>query len=92
MDANETVARVIGIVSAALIYFVPAIIAKRRHIENLEAIFLVNLVFGWTILGWIGALIWSIIEKQKGQGVHRLTVCPNRGCPQSPAARQALGD
>ena len=65
MDANEALAHVIGILSAALIYFVPALIAKRRHIENLEAIFLVNLVFGWTVLGWIGALIWSIIEKQK---------------------------
>ena len=64
MDANEAVARVIGILSAALVYFVPALIAKRRHTENLEALFLVNLVFGWTVLGWIGALIWSIIEKQ----------------------------
>ena len=65
MGANEAVALVIGILSAALIYFIPALIAKRRQIENLEAIFLVNLVFGWTVLGWIGALIWSIIETQK---------------------------
>jgi len=48
-----------------VVYFLPALLAKKRGTENLEAIFLVNLVFGWTVLGWIVALVWAIVEKTK---------------------------
>ena len=48
-----------------LAYLVPVLIAKLRDTENVEAILLVNLVFGWTVLGWIAALIWAIVEKLK---------------------------
>jgi hypothetical protein len=40
-------------------YFFPSIIAWRRGHHNLLSIFLLNLLLGWTGLGWIGALIWS---------------------------------
>jgi hypothetical protein len=29
----------------------------------LTGIFWVNLLFGWTVLGWIAALIWAVMEK-----------------------------
>lgn len=45
-------------ISLAL-YFVPTIIAWKREHHQLLAIFVLNLVFGWTFLGWIAALIWS---------------------------------
>jgi membrane protein DedA with SNARE-associated domain len=48
-------------------YFFPSIIAwQRRHHQTL-AIFLLNLLLGWTGLGWIGALIWAAtaIQPQK---------------------------
>ena len=64
MYRNEAVAFVTGLLSAA-VYFVPTLIAKQRNTENLDAIFLIDLVFGWTVLGWIAALIWAIYEKQK---------------------------
>ena len=41
-----------------VIYFVPSIIAKGK--PNFAAIFMLNLLLGWTVLGWIGALIWSL--------------------------------
>ena len=28
-------------------------------------IFLVNLFFGWTIIGWILALIWSVLHEER---------------------------
>jgi hypothetical protein len=40
-------------------YFFPSIIAWLRGHHNLLSIFLLNLLLGWTGLGWIGALIWS---------------------------------
>ncbi len=48
-------------------YFLPAIIsAARSHPDNL-AIFLTNLLLGWTGLGWIIALIWSATSKKTPQ-------------------------
>ena len=41
-------------------YFLPAIIAGARHKRNIAAIFAVNLIFGWTVIGWFVALIWSV--------------------------------
>jgi len=40
-----------------ILYFLPAIIG--RHKRDAAGIFLVNLLFGWTVIGWIIALIWA---------------------------------
>jgi len=44
-------------------YFIPTAIAHQRRAQHFTGIFLINLVFGWTVLGWIAALIWAIVEK-----------------------------
>ncbi len=40
-----------------LLYFLPAIIAHNKR--DFTAIFLVDLLFGWTVIGWIVALVWA---------------------------------
>lgn len=42
-----------------LLYFTPAIVAMVRGHHNAFAIFLTNLLLGWTMIGWVIALIWS---------------------------------
>lgn len=42
----------------SVVYFLPALIASRRKHANAMPIFLLNLLLGWSVLGWIGALIW----------------------------------
>ena len=46
-----------GIVICALLYFLPSIIGHRK--QAFTGIFLVNLLLGWTVVGWIVALIWA---------------------------------
>jgi hypothetical protein len=47
------------LIVATLIYFLPTVIALARgHLSTL-AIFLLNLLLGWTLIGWLIALIWS---------------------------------
>ncbi len=41
-------------------YFLPTIVAAWRRHLSAGAIFVLNLVFGWTFVGWIFALIWSL--------------------------------
>jgi len=43
-----------------VIYFLPTIIAFSRAHPNRWPIFLINLFFGTTGVGWLGALIWSL--------------------------------
>lgn len=52
---------IFGIVFLA-IYFIPTFIAydKKRH--NDVTIFLINLVFGWTLIGWFIALVMATSE------------------------------
>lgn len=52
----------IGFLVSLAIYFLPGIIAFARHHRNTVAIFLVNLFLGWTFIGWIVALIWSLVR------------------------------
>jgi hypothetical protein len=39
-------------------YFLPALISALHWHHNQNAIFLTNLFFGWTVIGWVAALIW----------------------------------
>jgi hypothetical protein len=45
---------------ALLLYFFPTFIAVLRKHASALAIFAFNLFFGWTGLGWVAALIWSL--------------------------------
>ena len=45
-------------------YFVPSVVAAaRKHTQTL-AIFFLNLLLGWSVIGWIGALIWALTTPQ----------------------------
>lgn len=52
------------LVIMALIYFAPAIIAGFNRHPQTTAIFVLNLLFGWTLIGWGIALIWAFIVKE----------------------------
>jgi hypothetical protein len=43
----------------ALIYFIPSFVAFRRTHPNRWAILGINVVFGGTGIGWVGALVWA---------------------------------
>jgi len=53
---------IIGFVFTLAILFLPTIIAVARHHRNALAIFLVNFLLGWTGIGWIVALVWSVMK------------------------------
>ena len=42
-----------------VMYFLPSIIALARSKRDILAIFLLNLFLGWSIIGWIIALVWA---------------------------------
>ena len=36
----------------------------KRKIRNKEILVVLNLIFGWTLAGWVGCLIWSLVEQK----------------------------
>ena len=42
------------------IYFIPVIVAYIRKHNNTIAIGILTLFLGWTFLGWLAALLWSL--------------------------------
>lgn len=41
------------------VYFLPSIVAQMRGHRQLTAITVLNLFLGWTLLGWVIALVWA---------------------------------
>ena len=61
----------------ACFYLLPAVISIVRRTGHGVAIRVINIFFGWTVLGWIAALIWSIVEApQKSTMDDKLVACP----------------
>lgn len=48
------------ILAALALYFAPSIVASWRRHPRLIAIFIINMVAGITIVGWIGAFFWAL--------------------------------
>jgi uncharacterized membrane protein len=42
------------------LYFLPIIFAIGRKHPQIAPISIINILLGWTIIGWIAALIWSV--------------------------------
>lgn len=45
---------------AAMIYLIPSIVAINRQHHQIAAIATLNIVLGWTFLGWAAALVWAM--------------------------------
>jgi hypothetical protein len=43
-----------------VMYFLPSIIALARSKRDLLAIFMLNLFLGWSVIGWVVALVWAL--------------------------------
>ena len=68
---------------AVLLYFLPTVVALIRGHLSALAIFLLNLFFGWTLIGWLIALIWSCTGNTAAN-FYRLeagAVAPDGGIP-----------
>jgi ABC-type transport system involved in cytochrome c biogenesis permease component len=63
MEGSSALGVIIFILAIA--YFIPFIIALLKRKSNTIAIFFLNLLVGWTFIGWVIAFIWSLTKDQK---------------------------
>jgi hypothetical protein len=67
-------------IASLLLYFLPAFLARKR--SDFTAILLLNLLAGWTFIGWIIALVWALSSEQQRQ----VTVTAQPAAPPQPAS------
>ncbi len=53
----------------AFLYFLPVFVAASRKHNNTAAIGVLNLLLGWTVVGWVAALIWSATDNVRGVAI-----------------------
>lgn len=49
----------VSLIVIACLYFIPYGLAKSRQHPSTTGIGLLNLLLGWTLVGWLVALIWA---------------------------------
>lgn len=49
-------------IAAIAVYLLPSVIAHSRKHPNAPAITLLNLLTGWTFLGWVASIVWAMTK------------------------------
>jgi hypothetical protein len=69
MSAGQSISVLLGalgiITTAVVFYVIPGLVATARHKRDAGAIWLLNILAGWTFIGWVGALIWAMTHDQE---------------------------
>ena len=54
---------VIGLILG--VYLLPSIVAASRRHRNEGAIVALNILLGWTFVGWVVAFVWSLTDNTR---------------------------
>jgi hypothetical protein len=77
--------------AAAAVYFLPSWIGSSK--QNRTSIFLLNLFLGWTLIGWVVALVWATtkeaVPQQSPRSFAPLPAAIPAALPLDPQARIA---
>jgi hypothetical protein len=68
--SDDTTGQSPGLLAIAIIvgiYLLPYLIGRRRNISSLGSLFFVNVILGWTLIGWPFCLIWAATAATKAQ-------------------------
>jgi Superinfection immunity protein/zinc-ribbon domain len=66
-------------------YFLPTIIAIAKKKRNAGAIALLNIFLGWTIIGWIVAMVWAFTADAPTVTITNVSNYPSAPPPAIPA-------
>ena len=47
------------------LYLLPLFVACYRSVVHVPGIAVLNLLPGWTLLGWVGALVWAVSSPRR---------------------------
>ena len=59
-SAGQVILGVAALAAGILAYWLPSLVAWRRHAPSVGSVVVVNLFLGWTVIGWIVALVMAM--------------------------------
>jgi hypothetical protein len=62
LSAFVALGTLVGFAFALALLFLPTLVAKSRNHPKTLPIFLVNLFFGWTFIGWVISFVWACMR------------------------------
>jgi hypothetical protein len=63
----ESTANVIMLMLVLIIYMLPTLIAFGREHPRRGEIAVINIVIGWTLIGWIIVFLWAALGRTEAQ-------------------------
>jgi Superinfection immunity protein len=81
-----------------VLYFIPALLSRQHSHRNVHTIFAVNLLLGWTLVGWVAALVWALAKPPEvtiatargGAPATPSRTVPRRSCRRRSGQRRGL--
>ncbi len=80
-DDDAVVLGLLLLIVLLAVYFLPWIVANHRYHVKQTAIFFLNLFFGWTLIGWLAALVWAVANPSSVLSPIRPRRAPKRRTP-----------
>ncbi len=59
---NENTIMVILLILIVILYLLPTLLAFARDIPRRKAVTVLNIILGWTLIGWFVAFLWATLE------------------------------
>lgn len=63
LDSGNGAAATVLIAFGLFMYFIPTLTAISNKKTNTTAIFALNLMLGWTLVGWVVSLVWALTKE-----------------------------
>jgi fucose permease len=71
-QTNDDLAGAVVLMSILLVgYFLPWMVGKSRDIQHNGILFFINLLAGWTVVGWLACLIWATCAQSRERHYYR---------------------
>ena len=70
-------ASVQNLLALAALYFVPSVIAMINWHYHRGAIILLNILAGWTLVGWVAAYVWAFHRPLRQASERTRRPCPH---------------
>lgn len=90
-DSNSNLRFVFVVASAlaAFLYFLPWVIAVERRATTANGIILLDVLAGWTFIGWVVALVWAVSAPTSGSEQSESALPATKRCPECAEEVQA---
>jgi hypothetical protein len=64
-NAGSLLFALIIFLAGFFIYLLPTLLALTFRRRQMGAIFVLNLLLGWTVIGWAAAMVWAFVKERE---------------------------